>query len=51
MTDESPEEMGEIISLHRDIIENGIRAVDKYDEVISRMKARGFTKGHYYRGV
>jgi len=44
---ESPEEIGGIIKLYRNY-----RDMDKYDRsLIERVKAKGFTKGHFYRGV
>jgi len=50
-TDEKPSEISEIIDLHRSIIDRGPGVLDEYDQLIGRIKSRGFTKGHYFRGV
>lgn len=51
ITDEKPDEVYEILNLHRDIIREGQSAMDRYGDLIASIKAKGFTKGHYYRGV
>jgi U32 family peptidase len=50
-TDERPEEVVELINAYRDVLENGNRRIDKYGKLIGRIKDKGFTKGHYFRGV
>ena len=50
-TDEKPPEISETINLHREIIDRGSGALDEYVQLIGRIKSRGFTKGHYFRGV
>lgn len=49
--DETHDEINEIIDMHRDVIKTGSDAVDNYKELIDKIKAKGFTKGHYFRGV
>ncbi|MGE5631479.1 MAG: DUF3656 domain-containing U32 family peptidase [Caulobacteraceae bacterium] len=44
---EMPEEIYEIVSLYKDYRNSG----SKYKELIERVKGRGFTKGHFFRGV
>ena len=44
---ESPEEVGQIIKLYKNY-----RDMDKNDRLlVERVKEKGFTKGHFYRGV
>jgi len=50
-TDETAEEMNGIVNLHRDLIESGKKALNSHGELIDRLKKRGFTRGHYFRGV
>ncbi|MEN2775085.1 DUF3656 domain-containing U32 family peptidase [Acetivibrio clariflavus] len=50
-TDETAEEMNGIVRLHRDLIESGKKALSSHEELIDRVKKRGFTRGHYFRGV
>ncbi len=47
--DESPQEIYDILDLHRDITANG--TVPDNDIIIEKIKAKGFTKGHLQRGV
>jgi len=51
ISDERPEEVREIVGMHRDIVENGADGISRHEKLINRIKARGFTKGHYFRGV
>lgn len=46
---ESPEIMKELIGLHRELASEG--NIVKYAGIVERIKAGGFTKGHFYRGV
>jgi len=50
-TDEKPSEIYETINMYREIIERGTGALSKSAEFVDRIKSRGFTKGHYFRGV
>ncbi|HOM02885.1 MAG TPA: DUF3656 domain-containing protein [Acetivibrio sp.] len=50
-TDESPNEVRDIIRMHSDILNEGSKALDSYKELIDKIKDRGFTKGHFPRGV
>ncbi|HHW48894.1 MAG TPA: U32 family peptidase [Clostridiaceae bacterium] len=49
--DEDPSEISETISLYREAIERGESALGEHAGHIDRIKSRGFTKGHYFRGV
>lgn len=51
VTDEAPDELKEILDMHRDVIRKGTGALKKYGDSIEAIKAKGFTKGHYFRGV
>ncbi|MCX7923741.1 MAG: U32 family peptidase [Clostridia bacterium] len=51
ISDESYEEIKGLIVMHRDIASSGTGAVSKYNELAEKVKARGFTKGHFFRGV
>lgn len=46
--DESPKEIYDIVNLHRELLKN---AQYRSTEIIDRIKAKGFTKGHFSRGV
>jgi len=50
-TDETAGEMNDIVNLHRALIESGKKALNSQRELIDKIKRRGFTKGHYFRGV
>ena len=49
--DEEPEEIHQIVSYYRLLLGNGKDAAARYDDVIKNIELRGFTKGHYFRGV
>lgn len=49
--DEGPAEIEQLTRLHRDLWENGDRPAGKYKGLADAIRDRGFTKGHYYRGV
>lgn len=49
-TDEKPGEIIDIINAHRDVLENSMK-LQKYEKLISSIKTKGFTKGHFFRGV
>ncbi|CDG36587.1 MAG TPA: DUF3656 domain-containing protein [Acetivibrio thermocellus] len=50
-TDENPKEVKDIVKMHRDLLNNGSGALDSYKQLIDKIKSRGFTKGHFPRGV
>lgn len=50
-TEESPEELHEIIAMHRAAVHEGPEVLDRYEGLIKKLKAGGYTKGHYFRGV
>lgn len=49
ISDESPRMIGDLVRLHRDCVRSGDTA--KHAGLIAEIKARGFTKGHFYKGV
>lgn len=51
ITDDEPSDIREIVEMHRDLVDNGPNAVEKHQRLVDRIKVKGFTKGHYYRGV
>ncbi|MCX8130801.1 MAG: U32 family peptidase [Clostridia bacterium] len=50
-TDEQPDDIYEIIRMHRDVLSHGISAAERYSSLIRTIKEKGFTKGHFFRGV
>ena len=50
-TDEKIGEIEDIIEMHRNVLKNGAGEVKRYDDLVNRIRDRGFTKGHYFRGV
>lgn len=48
--DESPQEIYDIVNLHRSILENK-RGGPEFEGIIEKIKAKGFTKGHFQRGI
>lgn len=51
ITDEKAEEVYHLASLFRSAAKDGVKALKEYGEFIDEVKSKGFTKGHYYRGV
>ena len=49
--DESPEDIEELVDLHRDMLGNTAEALRKHAGIVERIKSEGFTRGHYFRGV
>jgi len=49
--DEKPGEVRELVRLHRAILDEGSGSVSRYSDLVETIKKRGFTKGHYFRGV
>ncbi|NLD51097.1 MAG: U32 family peptidase, partial [Clostridiaceae bacterium] len=49
--DESPLEIEAILRMHGDILKNGSSSVLKHEKLLNEIKEKGFTKGHYFRGV
>lgn len=50
-TDEDPGEIKDIVRMHRDLVNDGPKAIRVHKQLIDKIKDRGFTKGHYLRGV
>lgn len=49
--DERPDEIRSIVDMHRDVLNYGKKALDAHKQLTEKIKDRGFTKGHYLRGV
>lgn len=50
--DESIDEVVELIKMHRDLLKgNYAYELKKYENEINAIKDKGFTRGHYFRGV
>lgn len=49
--DERPEEIKELVKLFRAAAAGDSHELASYGSLVERIKAGGFTKGHYYRGV
>lgn len=49
--DESNKEIIDIINMYHDLCKNGMTNIGLYVDLIERVKNKGFTKGHYFRGV
>src|SRR5690606_8193327 len=50
-TDEEPLKMRNIVSMYRDMVQNKTDAFSKHQSLIEGIKKKGFTKGHFLRGV
>lgn len=50
-TDESPGDIKLIIDMHHDILNESKEADSLYTDTINSIKEKGFTRGHYFRGV
>lgn len=50
-TDEEPSQMRKVVNMYRDILQNEADALLKYQALIEEIKKKGFTKGHFLRGV
>jgi len=51
-TDETEEEIVELIKMYADLIEGDTEVgLEKYSSILDEIKRKGFTKGHYFRGV
>ncbi|MFZ5989159.1 MAG: DUF3656 domain-containing U32 family peptidase [Bacillota bacterium] len=50
-TDEKPHEVKQIVDMHRSFMNNDIKALADYKDLIDKIKEKGFTKGHFLRGV
>lgn len=51
MSDETEGEMAELLEMHREALRKGPTVLERHSEAIERIKSKGFTKGHYFRGV
>lgn len=51
-TDETEEEIEKLIDMYSELLEGETNEVtDKYDSILEDIKKKGFTKGHYFRGI
>jgi len=51
ISDEKPNEVARILKMHKDIAKNGLKQLEKYRDIVNGIQSKGFTKGHFYRGV
>jgi U32 family peptidase len=51
ISDEGTDEIRELVELHKDGLRYGSEGLGKHKRLAERIKERGFTKGHYFRGV
>jgi putative protease len=51
ITDEDESAIKKIIETHRLVLNKGAGSMQGYEALIRGIKERGFTKGHYFRGV
>ena len=51
ITDESPDDVKNLVDMHRLGCINSKEMTERYHAMIDRIKASGFTRGHYFRGV
>jgi hypothetical protein len=49
--DEDPDTIKDLIGLYKASATGDASEVAAYSSLVDRIKATGFTKGHYYRGV
>lgn len=49
--DEKPSGIKELVELYRAAMDGDDKEIAKYGQLVDKIKASGFTKGHYYRGV
>jgi putative protease len=50
-TDEEPDEVVDIIYMHKALLIDDSKCRKVYNGLIEKIKAGGFTKGHYFKGV
>lgn len=48
---EEPEKIKNLAQMYKYVLRNGEAVVGKYGGLIDEVKQKGFTKGHYFRGV
>ncbi len=51
ITDESTDEVIQLVDAYRDVLNNGKGSLNKHEKLIKKVKAKGVTYGHYFRGV
>jgi putative protease len=49
--EEEPDAVGELVRLYRAALAGDEQGVREHGRLADRIRASGFTKGHYYRGV
>lgn len=49
--DEDSGEIKKLVDMYRDVARNGENVLRKYEGLTGEIKRKGFTKGHYFRGV
>jgi U32 family peptidase len=51
VTDENNDTIRQIVDMHKEAIQGGAGSIKRHRDIIEKIKAEGFTKGHYFRGV
>ena len=51
ITTESLGQVKDIVDMHRDVCDNGLQVLPKYQSIIDDIKRKSFTRGHLQRGV
>ncbi|TYQ16810.1 UNVERIFIED_CONTAM: putative protease [Acetivibrio alkalicellulosi] len=50
-TDEEPEDIKKIVEMHKVLVNDESYIQSEYEGIIEKIKEKGFTKGHFHRGV
>lgn len=48
---EKQENMAEIVNMYSRLLDEGGEILEKYQEILERIKQEGFTRGHYFRRI
>jgi len=51
ITNEDERNIPDILDLYSKLIENDTKVLEKYKQLLEKVKMEGFTRGHYFRGV
>lgn len=51
IVDENPQDIVELTQMHYQLLQDGIEVLKEFGKLHQRIKEKGFTRGHYFRGV
>jgi len=51
IVDENPQDIIELSQMHYQLLQYGADALNEFGKLQQRIKEKGFTRGHYFRGV